>query len=386
MGGLNDPNQLQALDLREVTFIDLISSSAIDLHSRLFMVRTLVTTYDKLDVLMSSYHSSGDSVFNQVTTLIIDNRWHSDDNFGADWLSAIVFNNVTHLKLLHFGSGDGDDAFPKQSFLRLLSAFPNLEGLSLNEIYIEGFRKADAQQIHEMLPNLRTLCLKREHPDVLSVCSKPLNAVSIWRAIPSDCVFDDWEEIEIAVHNVWTFKPSPVLKRACLQLADLFNQEIDIAGGRKVIFDLLQSRSLEQLIVVLQCDALGDICGAFERAIFSRDDDAKGRLCCKLVIRGDVTLEYADILCQISRIVNQLYSSGITEYLFLCNFENSVNTLEDRSWNKQMEKFIARNGARFDVTFSRHNILISNKNCKLSGCIQGYIWDGWLIKKLTRES
>ena len=99
----------------------------------------------------------------------------------------------------------------------------------------------------------------------------------------------------------------------------------------------------------------------------------------KLWIDSGTLQSASKIRFQVSNVLNWLYSSKIKDYSFSLTFSNDVNLPDEEQWNAEMLKIAERNQSRFEVNYSRRNLLISRKDSKIAGCIQGYMLDGWLM-------
>ena len=142
---------------------------------------------------------------------------------------------------------------------------------------------------------------------------------------------------------------------------------------------LSQQTNLEELVIRTPIKSLEAISSALERGLFHIADREMERLEIKLLVTDYQSMEIFDILLQITKIINHLSTAKIKNWLFMWRFRN-CSTFPDRAdWKREMKQFKARNQARFDITFSKKNILISNKDCALGGCIQNYVWNAWLI-------
>ena len=168
------------------------------------------------------------------------------------------------------------------------------------------------------------------------------------------------------------------LKRVFLESEGAIPSDTNCA--KQWIFYLFSNQlNLEQLVIRTPIKSLEAISSALERGLFRIADRGMERLEIKLLVTDYQSMEIFDILLQITKIINHLFAAKIKNWLFMWRFRN-CSTFPDRAdWKREMKQFKARNDTRFDITFNKKNILISNKDCALSGCIQNYVWDEWLI-------
>ena len=111
--------------------------------------------------------------------------------------------------------------------------------------------------------------------------------------------------------------------------------------------------------------------------------NAKDSFQIKMGINADSESDAQDVVFQISRIINRLARSKIGQYIFLCSFYGDDDHLPDENeWAETMKSFIESNEERFDISFNKMNVMVANKDCKLNGCILGYLIDNWAIHNI----
>ena len=395
--GSNTPNTLQQLNL---LFIDEEHYSMID-TSKYSQIQRLQIAVERFKYLT---FPSDRTVFPKLTHLMIATY---DDDF--EWVdinpllncTAIRFTKVTHLRLSLGGNPD-ETGLPKEKFVELLSKFPALTHLDLGGVLIQGEFNADDDHLWEgLLPDLQVFedhhYLSSNDIDcVESIIRSRANQLKSVRLhneneyiLPKDLRFGSLEELNcgsrLSRDTMAILRPSlKSLRRLCINFADVGLRPLDQAQeALEVVSDVLSSTNqLEECVIWTSYTKLESICTALElssQTCYHQADTVKNSMQLKLCVRMErnTVIGMPDIMDKISRMVDALHSSNIGDYFFSWHFKELLP--EEKEWNTEIGKFTAENRNRFDVSFSRENLLISKKDSHIAGCIQNYMLDGWLV-------
>ena len=308
--------------------------------------------------------------------------------------TAIDFTNITALKLENFPSRQraaSRQHFPVESFLNLLSIFPNLQFLNLKVLGIESLNSGQLNRMKEMLPKLHTF---REHmvfsattTGIMSAFCGSLRSLACFSWTVPHHPVGKWplmEEVQLGADGgirplmCEIMNSSRRLKRVQL------GTEIGEASTVKaVITDIIvRAEALEQLSLDMKWTQMSLICGAIDRALFDIAERKRKRLQIKLRIRWDEKPTPSDFVFQLLRVLNQLTSTQIESFILICI---TVSKTEDQQylpdpaeWQEQLKKFKRQQRTRFDIAFTDRVIAMSNKTCKFDyGDIQS-IQEEWL--------
>ena len=388
--GTNSPNTLQVLDLKNV---DDYASFKIDNYPQLYCLKVTLSKFKDLVLLFCQSKlkvSSHDrSVLPRLTHMEIDNEGKADANI--DWL-IIRWDNIAHLTLRNFAERDEDsDKLSKQNLIKLLSRFPKLTFLTMVYVFTEECGADDDSTWNRLLSDLQTFVHARTTPSlsdsIIRSRAHQLICVTLSRSnggLSNDLDLRSLVEIECR------YPLKDVVMSLVRKSRNLERASVDVRWSRetddslKLIADVIsQNKRLDQVAVITPISRLEDVVSELERGIFLIRRREKSSIQIKLLIVRDTVLNASDILFQITRIINRLYISDISDYLVMFQFVGvcARNLPNPEQWYETIQTFAVRNGSKFDVSFSSKNIVISKKDSGIGGCIRNYLFDDWLLYK-----
>ena len=317
---------------------------------------------------------------------------HNPDLNSLLQCSAIDFTNITALTLQNFFGRQRNQTahrFPVESFLNLLSIFPNLQFLYLNGLATNPLNSEQLKRMKKMLPNLHSLregsTVHATTTGILSAFCDSLRSLTshTWR-IPHHPV-GHWslmEEVQLVADGGIQplmreiINSSPRLKRVRLQ-----TEKAESPTVKGVITDIIvRAGRLEQLTLDIKWSRMSLICGAIDRALFDIVERKRKRLFIALTVRWDEQAKSADLVYELFRVLNQLANSQIENFFFWCHTWSKASEQQflpdPAQWKEQLRKFKGQQGNRFDIAVKKQNtgILMTTPN---------FQWDGspWIYPK-----
>ena len=319
---------------------------------------------------------------------------HNPDLTSLLQCTAIDFTNITALGLENFPSKQRRQSgqhFPVESLLNLLSLFPNLQFLYFDVVSTEPLNSGQLVRMKKMLPNLHVF---RERglssattTGIISAFSGSLRSMGCgtWR-IPHHPIgqWSSMEEVHLAADGgiqplmLEIISSSAKLKRVCL-----FTEICESSTLKAVMNDIIvRTGGLEKLSLDMRWTQMPLICDAIDRALFDIADRERKRLQINMQMRWDTKPKSRDLAYRLLRVLNQLASTKIEN--FLLEFRTTSRVQQQQywpdpaEWQEQLQRFKRQQGHRFDIAFSEHIIMISNKNFDFNGREFQSIQDKWL--------
>ena len=291
--------------------------------------------------------------------------------------NGIDFTNITALKLENFPSRQeirSGHRFSVESFLNLLSIFPNLQFLYFNVVGLKPLNPGQLKQMRDMLPKLHifreNMTIRASTTGILSAFCGSLRSMACltWR-IPDHPVAK-WSLIE-EVQLLAEGGIQPLMREIINSLRELKRVRLNTEGGeaatvKAVINDIVvRTAGLEQLSLDFKWSQMSLICEAIDRALFDIVERKRKRLCIELTVRCDEQPKSNDLVYQLRRILNQLASTHIESFLFVCRTwcrGHDRQYLPDQAQRQEeLQKFKGQQKNRFNIAFSGHFVAISNK-------------------------
>lgn len=388
--GCNTPCTLRVLNLIGVS--DYSSVPSLRYYPQ---IRELYFKLKKFKEL--SFPPNSHIFSHHLYSLNIDNEGEADaDISGLLQCSTINFDNITHLELIDFSTArnaDDGDYFSMDTFLELLLIFPRLWHLYLSSAYFPRFQPEELSKFISALPNLQvfvqngssdstTIQMVASLAPQLQALRCKTNDLHTMPDIIKNKTFPALKELEvravIGAESIFEqiVESAPMLNRVGLGF------EEDASSAEPFIRCVFPLKTrITELFIDSYISKINDVCSGIERGLFEIEQAEHNRksIQIKILIDCDVKCAAKDIIFQITRIVNRLYLSKIEQYLFLLSFYEYDDYLPDESeWEETIKSFIESNNERFDIFLDGMNMIVSNKDCTLGGCIQRYLTDDWM--------
>ena len=372
--GCNDPPTLQHLNLSKQTK-----------YARFHLQKYIHIKH--LEIRLTKFHLlslplDGTKILNNLDELTLNgNKNINIDLAHFQSQIAIDLSNVRYLNLKNFGERKSRSKwFSFDTFIKLLSLFPNIEYLTINNANPNIDDNVDKLDINSLLPNLKgiaRLCgsWRLLNHIIHSRSSLLQSLIFQYRdgiEIPSNIMFNNLEELCIKlptleiINNILNKTPSMILKRInLLQSSQNINDKVNM---KQLMADLLIKQSSLESIDIVECqyDFMDSILDGIEKGLYSLQN-RKGRLIIKLQFgtKTDITPKSSDTLIKIHRIMTQLKSSKLDDYTlrFVCR------GIVDQEWKSQSFFFAQRHNTDFLIRYhhQRWQIRISNLNCNICG-------------------
>ena len=377
--------------LRELDFTYKLTDYLADDHRRLIFLER----YSKITKLSLNISEIRELRFSP-DHLILPHLFSLKIRFGPDcdlsdieYLiddSVIRWDRITRLQLVDFG----DNTVTKDEFLKVLSIFPRLQFLRLDNINVDHHFESDDDSIWDrMLPELRTFFVDGKLTSLVDSIIRSrghqLETVTLTDVLSESQDFG-------SLINLDCYAPldgktlNTVLRTAGKLKQVYFDLEAD-DDTLSDTFNLIAStvskqRSLEHVTVWLPMSKLEGLSSALGKGVFCRTStnaDVSGQatslksesLVIELLVgNNEPFIETDDVVFQLSGILMRLNESCIDDFCLSVNFCKVVDPFAGAPpWNDQdihrlAEKF-GNLCPHFDVTANKAILMIRAKGSKL---------------------
>eukprot|EP01083_Nonionella_stella_P270554 916316_1 len=372
--GCNSPNLLQKLDLTQIADYSFIKLALFP------SVKSLSIDASKVDEI--DFDSHGHTL-NQVSEL----RLHANSKHGwvQSFLHANVVNpdTVTTIECLDFGRMT--DRMDKTEFLNLLTAFPNIQRLSLTCVRVT--RDITAQVIAKACPRAVGLslliCLAKQRSNLVQIFANQLQYLTLRQHKRGAFDFDhvDFGTLNELCFDTPGYEQMECILKSAINLKKILIRFDSVATmvpsngwmsnneiKTTIINCMVKCTFVNDMHFVMNPSQFWSISEGIEYGLFKTQKQPKKQLRICIKFNKEIPAQStSDFVLHVGRMVNILETSMTTDFMLIFHLSSADEEVKDIFM--ALENLLTRTKI-FEFRDVK-KIFITNTNCRINGCV-GY--------------